>query len=216
METLASSFGEIVRIWRSGGAVMPPLFILAVLLYSQAFQLLFYVRRVGLDPGTEANWWEWVRTPERAEGRVADIVHYTQSEVGSVEDVRDRFDEIRLAMLALVDRRSKFVATLVSAAPLMGLLGTVMGMLRTFLGIANSAGEETAGVIAGGISEALVTTQTGLAIALPGLFVVMIIQRQRHALEAQLARLESLTLSHIEFLPAGAGAAPHGQGAGAA
>ncbi|MDJ0787648.1 MAG: MotA/TolQ/ExbB proton channel family protein [Myxococcota bacterium] len=201
MEGFGATWDAVVSIWRSGGAVMPPLFILAVLLYSQAFQLIFYVRRVGLDPRSEMNWWDWVRTPERAEGRVADIVRYTQTDVDSVEEVRNRFDEIRLVTLALVDRRAKFVATLVSAAPLMGLLGTVMGMLRTFLGISSSAGEETAGVIAGGISEALVTTQTGLAIALPGLFVVMIIQRQRHALEAQLARLESLTLSHIDFLP---------------
>ncbi len=56
-----------------------------------------------------------------------------------------------------------------------------------------------AGVVAAGISEALVTTQTGLTIALPGLFIVMIIQRQRQQLEAKIARLESLTLSHLKL-----------------
>jgi biopolymer transport protein ExbB len=68
-------------------------------------------------------------------------------------------------------------------------------MLQTFFGISTSGGTETAGVVASGISEALVTTQTGLTIALPGLFIVMVITRQRHALEARLMRLESLTLS---------------------
>lgn len=199
MTDVTAHFDAVWRIWRSGGVVMLPLFLLAVLLYAQAFQLLLYVRRVGLEGATQAQWWDWVRHPERAEGRVAEIVRYTQTDVTSLDEVRDRFEEIRLALLALIERRAKFVATLVSAAPLMGLLGTVMGMLRTFMGIANSAGEETAGVIAGGISEALVTTQTGLAIALPGLFVVMIIQRQRHGIEAQLARLESLTLSNMLF-----------------
>jgi len=91
------------------------------------------------------------------------------------------------------------VSTLVAAAPLMGLLGTVLGMLQTFFGISTSGGAETAGVVAAGISEALVTTQTGLTIALPGLFIVMIIQRQRHGLEAKIARLESLTLSHLKL-----------------
>ena len=72
-------------------------------------------------------------------------------------------------------------------------------MLQTFFGISTSGGAETAGVVAAGISEALITTQTGLTIALPGLFIVMMIQRQRHDLEAKLARLESLTLTHYCF-----------------
>ncbi len=193
------TFERMVEIWASGGTMMVPLFALAVLLYTQAFHLVMRVRRVSLPARTEMHWWDWVRAPERAEGSVGEIVRYTQEGVRTSQEVRDRFEEIHLALVALIERRTRFVATLVSSAPLLGLLGTVIGMLRTFLGIAESAGEETAGVIAGGISEALVTTQTGLAIALPGLFIVLLIQRQRHALEAQLARLESLTLSQLRF-----------------
>jgi biopolymer transport protein ExbB len=189
----------IWHIWLSGGWVMIPLFALAVLLYAQAFQLVLYVRRSMLSARTEPHWWEWVRDPDRAEGRVAEIIRYTQSDVSSAKQVRNRFDEIRLAMVALIERRTRFVATLVGAAPLMGLLGTVLGMLQTFFGISTSGGSETAGVVAAGISEALVTTQTGLTIALPGLFLVMMIQRQRQGLEAQLARLESLTIGHLRF-----------------
>ena len=102
-------------------------------------------------------------------------------------------------IVTLIDRRMRFVSSLVAAAPLMGLLGTVLGMLRTFYGIATSAGAETVGGVAAGISEALVTTQTGLTISLPGLFLVMLIQRRKHRLEANLARLESLTLSHLRY-----------------
>jgi biopolymer transport protein ExbB len=178
---------------------MIPLFVLAVLLYSQAFQLVMYMRRTDLGRSSEMSWWEWVREPARAEGRVADIIRYTQSDVSSGKQIRNRFEEIRLAFLDLIDRRSRFLGTLVAAAPLMGLLGTVMGMLQTFYGISTSGGAETAGVVAAGISEALVTTQTGLTIALPGLFLVMMIRRQRQNLEARLARLESLTLSHFRF-----------------
>ncbi len=190
---------SIWDIWQSGGWVMIPLFGLAVLLYAQAAQLILYLRRSDLDGRAETTWWEWVRKPELAEGRVADIIRYTQSGVSSAKQIRSRFDEIRTALIALIDRRTKFLGTLVAAAPLLGLLGTVLGMLQTFFGISTSGGGETAGVVAAGISEALVTTQTGLTIALPGLFVVMMIQRQRHCLEAKLARLESLTLSHYKF-----------------
>ncbi len=193
----------IWSIWLSGGWVMIPLFLLAVLLYAQAFQLVMYVRRTNLRSDSEPYWFEWVREPAKAEGRVRDIIEYTQdgAESGHIsgDQVRNRFDEIRLALVSLIERRTVFVSTLVAAAPLMGLLGTVLGMLQTFFGISTSGGTETAGVVAAGISEALVTTQTGLTIALPGLFIVMIIQRQRQQLEAKIARLESLTLSHLKL-----------------
>ena len=119
--------------------------------------------------------------------------------VKTTEQLRNRFDEIRQSMLDLIDRRAVFVGTLVAAAPLMGLRGTVLGMLQTVFGISTSGGAETAGVVASGISEALVTTQTGLTIALPGLFLVMMIKRQRQKLEARIARLESLTLGYLKF-----------------
>ncbi len=128
-----------------------------------------------------------------------EIIEYTQDGVRTSDQVRNRFEEVRGALISLIDRRTFFVSTLVAAAPLMGLLGTVMGMLQTFFGISTSGGAETAGVVAAGISEALVTTETGLVIALPGLFLVMTIQRQRAQLEARLARLESLTLSHLKL-----------------
>ena len=124
---------------------------------------------------------------------------YTVHPWDSGEQVRNRFDEVRRSLVPLIDRRTVFVGTVVAAAPLMGLLGTVLGMLQTFLGISTSGGAETAGVVASGISAALVTTQAGLTIALPGLFMVMLIQRKRQRLEAQIARIECLTLSFMKF-----------------
>ena len=189
---------RIVDIWLSGGVVMIPLFVLAVLIYAQAFQLVMYMRRTQIDASGEMHWREWVRDPSKADGRVYEILRYTQEGASTAQSIRNRFDEVRLTLVSLIDRRTQFVSTLVTAAPLMGLLGTVMGMLQTFLGISTSGGSETAGVVAAGISEALVTTQTGLTIALPGLFVVMLIQRQRHQLEARISRLESLSLGQLQ------------------
>ncbi len=195
---------EIIRIWLSGGWVMVPLFALAVLLYAQAFGLMLYVRRNALSAEGEAQMWNWVASPEKAEGQIRGILEYTQASAGSADQIRQRFHEVRINLLELIDRRTRFVGTLVAAAPLTGLLGTVIGMLSTFAGISMSGGAETAGVTAAGISEALVTTQTGLTIALPALFVVMVIRRRRDALDAQLARLESLTLNHFNFASADA------------
>ncbi|MCA9505442.1 MAG: MotA/TolQ/ExbB proton channel family protein [Spirochaetaceae bacterium] len=199
---------RILDIWESGGWVMIPLFGLAVLLYAQAFGLLMVARRARLDSSSAAMWWDWVRKPANAEGRVREIIEYTQQGRKTGDEVRNRFDDVRRSLIGLLDRRTAFVSMLVAAAPLMGLLGTVLGMLQTFFGISTGGGAETAGVVAAGISEALVTTQTGLTIALPGLFIVMMIQRQRQSLDAKLSRLESLTLSHLLLDMPGQGTAP--------
>ncbi|MEO0793998.1 MAG: MotA/TolQ/ExbB proton channel family protein [Verrucomicrobiota bacterium] len=189
---------KIIQVWQSGGTVMIPLFFLACLLYTQAFQLIFYVRRTSLKKSQEFQWAEWVMEPEKAEGRVAEIIRYTQTDISSAKQVRNRFDEVRMALLNLVDRRIRFVNTLVATAPLLGLLGTVIGMLQTFLTLATSSSGEVASISAG-ISEALLTTLTGLIIALPGLFMVMIVQRMKHGLEAHVMRLECLTLSTLRI-----------------
>lgn len=154
---------------------MGPLFLLAFLLYTQAFRLVLYIARTNLPGSEEFAWREWVEQPKKATGRVKEIIRYTQKNTQSVETVRNRFDEIRIAQLAIIEQQLKFVKCLVAAAPLLGLLGTVLGMLQTFFGIATSGGGETATVVASGISEALVTTETGLIIALPALFLVMFI-----------------------------------------
>lgn len=194
-----ASFQAIWKIWLSGGWVMIPLFGLALLLYGQSLQLLLQMRRQRLDTSTQKHWREWVRKPEIAKGRIGEIIQYTQDGASAMEHVRNRFAEVRLGVLSMIERRSAFLGTLVAAAPLLGLLGTVIGMLQTFFGISTSGGTETAGVVASGISEALVTTQTGLMIALPGLFLVMLIQRKRQQIDATLTRLESLTLSQFAF-----------------
>lgn len=73
--------------------------------------------------------------------------------------------------------------TLVAVAPLLGLLGTVGGMVETFvsLGVAKS----TEATVAGGISTALITTQLGLSIGILGLVVARLLERR----EARLGRM---------------------------
>ena len=193
------SLQKIFEIWLSGGWVMVPLFLLSFLLYTQAFRLVISIMDTKLPSNEEFAWREWILEPEKAKGKIKEIICYTQENTQSIEYVRMRFDEIRITQLATIQEQLKFVKCLVAAAPLLGLLGTVLGMLQTFLGISTSGGVETAAVVASGISEALVTTETGLTIALPALFMVMFIQRQTHQEEAKLARLESLTLTCLNL-----------------
>jgi biopolymer transport protein ExbB len=66
-------------------------------------------------------------------------------------------------------RKLEYLVFIGTAAPMLGLLGTVLGMMRSFKVIASSAGMAQPALLAGGISEALVTTCLGLIVALPTL-----------------------------------------------
>lgn len=77
------------------------------------------------------------------------------------------------------------LAALTAAAPLLGLLGTVLGMVGTFDAVSELSGEPTRR-IAGGIRQALVTTQFGLLIAIPGVFGLARLQRLAQQVDAAL------------------------------
>ena len=68
----------------------------------------------------------------------------------------------------LVGHEIRFMAALVAAAPMLGLLGTVIGMMDTFHATAMQSTAADSTVLANGIGKALVTTQAGLAAAIPG------------------------------------------------
>ena len=137
---------------------MIPLALLAVLIYSTAIQLLLFLRKGNIQLGHESEWTSWIYNPSQAQGRAGEIIRYTQENISESKHVRSRFEEVRQCMLHTIERRMKFLNTLVAAAPLMGLLGTVIGMLGTFAAISSGGGSETANMVAAGISKALITT----------------------------------------------------------
>jgi biopolymer transport protein ExbB len=110
----------------------------------------------------------------------------------SMQQMALHFKEFRHDEIAPFTRDLRIMRVCVGAAPLLGLLGTVSGMLTMFQALAiGSGGEKTLGMVASGISEALVTTETGLIIALPGLFFVHHLQQELDRYQAFLARLET-------------------------
>ncbi|KUJ95591.1 MAG: biopolymer transport protein ExbB [Desulfonauticus sp.] len=88
-----------------------------------------------------------------------------------------------------VDRFSKYLqvlATIGNVTPLLGLLGTVIGMIKAFMVIEEMGGKVNASVLAGGIWEAMLTTALGLAVALPTMLAHSYLVAQVNKLEAKL------------------------------
>ena len=84
-------------------------------------------------------------------------------------------------------------------APLLGLLGTVTGLIETFGSLGTSSTSAASEGIAGGIVEALYATQMGLAIAVPGLLVGGILHHKEERLSLELFELKEIPHGHNDF-----------------
>jgi biopolymer transport protein ExbB len=186
---------KVTRTWAMGGWTMIPLALLSLVIYSSALRLLAYFRSRNWSRLDETQWRHWVQHPQEAEGELGEIIRYTQDEVRTADEIHNRFSEVTASKLPPLDQRLGSLNLLITAAPLMGLLGTVYGMLVTFKALALGGGQMTE-ALASGISMALFPPEVGLCVALPGLALVYLIKRKRQEYEAFLAQLESATLRH--------------------
>lgn len=189
---------EATTIVTSGGWLMFPLVVVALFIYWTAFEAYFYFSVHKFYKVGKGKMEQWVKDRSGCPSEIGNIIEYTQRDCTTSDDVRNRFEEVRNAYLYKVQRRRWFLMILISIAPLMGLLGTVTGMLSTFEGLSVSNGGNTVDMVAGGISEALITTQTGLIIAIPAYVIAYMILKRINEMDACLTHLESITVQVVE------------------
>jgi biopolymer transport protein ExbB len=129
-------------------------------------------------------------------GRILNVYHQNRS--SDVENLELKLDEAILRETPSIDRGIGYIKLFAAVAPLMGLLGTVIGMILTFQQI-TLYGTGDPKLMAGSISLALVTTALGLIAALPLLFVHSIVQAKSkeilHVLDEQSA---GIVAAHAE------------------
>jgi biopolymer transport protein ExbB len=119
---------------------------------------------------------------------------------GSRKRLEDRASEALLLEQPALDRFGGAILVIAAVAPLLGLLGTVTGMIGTFE-IITEFGTGDPRMLSGGISEALVTTQLGLIVAIPTLLVGNLLDRyaERVLGQLELAALAVINRSEPEF-----------------
>lgn len=145
---------SIVELFERGGWLMAPLAVLAVALFGQLL-------RLALDTAKVSRRWQGreVESVDAFEAQVERSGMAGAKTLGAYE----RYVGWRRRWFADFRRRARLLRILAGAAPLLGLLGTVTGMLKTFHGLSRKAVMDSMDTVASGISEALVTTQTGLS-----------------------------------------------------
>ncbi|MBF2057032.1 MAG: MotA/TolQ/ExbB proton channel family protein [Cyanobacterium sp. T60_A2020_053] len=167
-----------IEILQAGGVVSIPLLLFSVITIALILE----------------RFWFWGRIKSRERVLVKEVLKiYRSDSVTAIHKLRKNIDlpmarifleslelesanaiEFRLALetatqaeLPLLKRFNTFFQTVITIAPLLGLLGTILGLMESFssLDLGNATGTNTAGVT-GGISEALVSTVMGLVVAI--------------------------------------------------
>jgi biopolymer transport protein ExbB len=198
IEQLTALWEQAVAIWVSGGWGIIALAVNALVMLALGMHVLFKLHEKGYQSVPEKTWRRWINDPQERRGRIGELIDFVTG-ANSLEQTTVFFDELRTTEIVPFERDLRVMKICVSAAPLLGLLGTVTGMLATFGALASgSGGEKTMGLVAEGISEALITTETGLIVALPGLFFQYQLSRKLEGYKVFLARLETICTQKLQ------------------
>jgi biopolymer transport protein ExbB len=189
----------IAQAFRDGGPFMYP--ILATSVFAAAIiieRVYFLAIRFGIDDRAFLNKiQELVRKgdPEGARNLcnntpIPKIVRAAlECEGCSVRDVQNAVDEAAMEVLPLVERRVHYLAMAANVATLLGLLGTIVGLMQSFNAVAGAEAAQKGAVLAKGIAIALNTTAYGLTVAIPCLFFYAFIQSRANNLVEQVDRV---------------------------
>ncbi len=177
-------FYSIVSFFSSGGAFMFPILIVFAVGFGIAVE-----RYITLTLVTQKNQAVWAKVqPLLTEGQFEEARDMTKEDDSTISQVLNmglslqgavrRRDEIEIAMeesmmeiVPRLEKRTPYVALASSIATLLGLLGTIMGLIQAFTAVANANPAEKADLLSASISVAMNTTAFGLMVAIPLLII---------------------------------------------
>ncbi|SIT18081.1 biopolymer transport protein ExbB [Thalassolituus maritimus] len=178
----------MLEIIQSGGWMMVPIIIASVLALAITVER-FWTLRPGkiAPPDLLSQVWGWMKNKQLDSAKIRSLKD--SSPLGNVlaaglinsrhgrQIMKESIEEVASHEIHEMERYLNALGTVAAVAPLMGLLGTVIGMIKVFAEIM-AQGTGQANLLAGGISEALITTAAGLVVAIPALICHRILQRR--------------------------------------
>jgi biopolymer transport protein ExbB len=191
---------QVLDYIRQGGWIMIPLGAVSIAMWVLIAERLLWFRQlvhsdVGIKDAVHAV--EGADVPIAGTGLRAALVRaFLAERTGDSELDKQILRQCAMRIRPQLSKSLAVIAVLAAIAPLLGLLGTVIGMIATF-DVISLFGTGNAKALAGGISVALVTTQSGLLVAIPGLLLSAALAKKASSLMRNLDQITLVLEHHI-------------------
>jgi biopolymer transport protein ExbB len=196
------------EIVKAGGIMMGPIILASIVTAAIFLERLWTLQTKRVLP-TELTEkvWRWVEQQQIQDKHIAALQQ--NSPLGKIlaaglanryrdrAVIRESIEDTGRHVVHELDRFIGTLGTIASLTPLMGLLGTVLGMIRTFNAI-TTAGIGNPASLAGGIAEALITTAAGLTVAIPALLAYKYLRGRVQTLVVQMEKEAMKLVDAIE------------------
>jgi len=197
----------VLEMIKAGGWLMVPILLCSAAAMAIVIERFWPLQRKRIAPSDlVVRVWQWARAGVLTEERIRRVAK--GSPLGRVlaaglvsrdrnrELMKERIEDVGRHVVHDLERYLNTLGTIASITPLLGLLGTVIGMIRVFA-VITTQGVGDAGALAGGISQALITTAAGLTVAIPSLFFYRYF---RSRVDELVVTMEQETLKMVEAL----------------
>ena len=192
---------------QAGGWLMVPILLCSVISAAICVERFWTLRATQIVPkNLLVQVWNWIRSNEMDNKKLREL--RAGSPLGQIlaagisnhkrgrEQMKESIEEVAGHVVHEMERYLNTLGTVAAVTPLLGLLGTVIGMIKVFTAI-KLEGTGNAAVLAGVISEALITTAAGLSVAIPSLFFFRFFQRR---VDELVITMEQEALKLVEVL----------------
>jgi len=197
----------VLELVKSGGWLMLPIIACSIVALAIIIERLWslQVRRV-LPKNLVAQVWRWDKIHQLNDEHLKEL--QASSPLGSVlaagianrkqnrEVMKESIEDTGRHVVHELERYLNTLGTIAAITPLLGLLGTVIGMIKVFATI-TTMGVGNPGALAGGISEALITTAAGMSVAIPTL---MFYRYFRGKVRMLVLRMEQEAMGMVEIM----------------
>ena len=199
----------MLELMRAGGWLMAPILLCSIIATAIVVERFWTLQRRRVAPDslvTQVR--QWARSGELSEDRIRALRR--GSSLGRIlaaalasrdrdrEVMKESIEDVGRQVVHDLERYLNALGTIAAISPLLGLLGTVIGMIRVFA-VITTQGVGNPGVLASGISEALLTTAAGLTVAIPTL---MFHRYFRGRVDELVVMMEAEALKMVEALHA--------------